>query len=153
MSKLPPFHLALPVNDLKKAAWFYGDVLGCPMGRRSDRWIDFDLHGHQIVAQLVDKNDPFWQCCMPSNGVSDHQVPASHFGLILPDRKSWLASAKRFQSAAIDFLITPHTRFAGEAGEQGTFFVKDPAGNALEFKYFANSKEIFSPFADQKTSP
>jgi len=148
----PPFHLALPVNDLEKAAWFYGEILGCPMGRRSERWIDFDLHGHQIVAQLVDKNDPFWQRAMPTNSVSGHQVPAAHFGLILPDRKVWLDTARRFQSAGVDFLVPPHTRFAGKAGEQGTFFVKDPTGNALEFKYFANPGEIFAPFEDQKPS-
>jgi uncharacterized protein len=146
----PRFHLALPVNDLEKAEWFYGEVLGCPVGRRSKRWIDFDLHGHQLVAQLVDADDPFWQRPRPTNLVSGHQVPAGHFGLILPDRSDWLASAQRFQSAKIDFLIAPHTRFTGEAGEQGTFFVYDPADNALEFKYFANPKEIFTPFKSEK---
>src|ERR1700734_4212202 len=53
MSERPRFHLAFPVRDLSEARAFYGDLLGCPEGRSSDDWVDFDLFGHQIVAHLA----------------------------------------------------------------------------------------------------
>lgn len=48
-----PFHLAFPVHDLEAARAFYGGLLGCPEGRSSPEWIDFDLYGHQVVAHLA----------------------------------------------------------------------------------------------------
>ena len=52
-----PFHLAFPVTDLNTTRSFYKDVLQCNIGRSSDKWIDFDMFGHQVVAHLVEEND------------------------------------------------------------------------------------------------
>ncbi len=127
----PRFHLAFPVDDLAAARVFYGGLLGCPEGRSSEHWIDFDLLGHQIVAHLAPD-----ECRDASVGAVDGKaVPVRHFGLIL-DWTDWEDLGTRLRSAGSDFIIEPYIRFAGEPGEQGTFFVRDPAGNALEFKTF-----------------
>ncbi|MEM8986590.1 MAG: VOC family protein [Pseudomonadota bacterium] len=136
--RFPPFHLAFPVDDLAAAERFYVDQLGCAIGRRSDRWIDFNFFGHQITAH----HSPDEVRAAKTNKVDGQNVPVRHFGAILsPD--AWRALADRLQASEIDFLIEPQTRFSGEPGEQGTFFVQDPAGNGLEFKCFADMAQVF----------
>ena len=136
---LSPFHLAFPVRDLEEARKFYAGLLGCPTGRESSEWIDFDLYGHQIVAHLAPD-----ECTdAATNPVDGEAVPVRHFGLILaPD--DWRALADRLTAAGADFIIAPQTRFAGGPGEQSTLFVRDPSGNALEFKAFADEAMIFA---------
>ena len=136
---LRPFHLAFPVHDLAAARAFYGDVLRCAEGRSSDRWIDFDLAGHQIVAHL----DPDAKPVAVANEVDGHHVPVPHFGVVLtmPD---WHAMADRVRAAGVPFGIEPHVRFRGQPGEQATMFFRDPSGNALEFKAFADDSMIFA---------
>lgn len=136
---LSPFHLAIAVDDLKAAEAFYGDLLGCPRGRRSDEWIDFDFFGHQLVTHLA----PSECAAAATNGVDGHQVPVRHFGIVMAP-KDWETLADKLARAGADFLIEPNTRFKGEPGEQGTFFIRDPAGNALEFKCFADMNRLFA---------
>lgn len=139
MSNLTPFHLAIPVDDLEAAEAFYGDVLGCARGRRSDRWIDFNFFGHQLVAHL----SPEAGGRAETNPVDGEDVPVRHFGVVLsPD--DWKRLAARLEKAGARFLIAPTLRFKGEAGEQGTFFIRDPAGNALEFKCFNDLRQLFA---------
>ncbi len=139
MSTLTPFHLAFPVDDLDAARHFYGNVLGCPEGRSSDRWIDFDLFGHQIVTHLTDAP----RAKPTGNGVDGHHVPVPHFGVVLTP-EAWDALAARVKAHDIAFVIEPYTRFKGETGEQSTMFFLDPAGNALEFKAFADMEQLFA---------
>lgn len=136
----PRFHLAFPVRDLSSTRTFYGTLLGCLEGRSSDTWIDFDFFGHQIVAHL-DTSPSFGE--ISTSQVDGKNVPQRHFGLILewPD---WEALADRLRSAELAFIIEPYIRFEGEAGEQGTFFICDPSGNALEFKTFRDEAQIFA---------
>jgi uncharacterized protein len=136
---LRPFHLAFPVHDLDAARAFYGGVLGCGEGRSSDAWIDFDLYGHQIVAHL----DEAARSAAMTNSVDGHDVPVPHFGIVLtmPD---WEALAQRLSEAGTLFGIAPHVRFKGQAGEQATMFFRDPSGNALEFKAFADDAMLFA---------
>lgn len=135
----PRFHLAFPVDDLSAARAFYGELLGCAEGRSSEAWVDFDLFGHQIVAHLAPE-----ECAHAKTGAVDgKQVPVRHFGLIL-EWADWEALADRMKAAGRDFIIEPYVRFAGEPGEQGTFFVRDPAGNALEFKTFRDDSQVFA---------
>ena len=135
----PVFHLAFPVDDLEAARGFYGDLLGCPEGRSSDRWIDFDLHGHQIVAHLA----PDAVRARASNAVDGEDVPVPHFGLVL-GMGEWRELAERLEAAETDFVIAPTVRFQGEPGEQATMFLLDPAGNALEFKAMADPAKLFA---------
>ena len=139
MAELPPFHLAFPVDDLAAARAFYGGLLGCREGRSSERWVDFDFHGHQIVAHLVDRPPGG----APTNPVDGEDVPVPHFGLVLPPAE-WRALADRLTAAGTRFIIAPTIRFAGEPGEQSTMFLTDPAGNALEFKAFADPAQLFA---------
>lgn len=134
-----PFHLAFPVHDLAAARAFYGELLGCREGRSSDRWIDFDLYGHQIVAHLSDDARPV----EASNPVDGHDVPVPHFGVVLT-MDDWQALADRLTAAGVRFGIEPHLRFKGEVGEQATMFFRDPSGNALEFKAFADDTMLFA---------
>jgi hypothetical protein len=134
-----PFHLAFPVHDLGAARRFYGGLIGCPEGRSSDRWIDFDLYGHQIVAHL----DEGARAADVSNPVDGHDVPVPHFGVVLT-MADWHALADRLTAAGIAFGIEPHIRFKGQVGEQATMFFCDPSGNALEFKAFADDTMLFA---------
>lgn len=137
---LTPFHIAFPVDDLDTARAFYGGVLGCAEGRSSADWIDFDLFGHQIVAHRVATGARAPRAAAPVDG---HDVPVPHFGVVLPPAR-WRALAERVEAAGIAFLVAPHTRFAGQPGEQSTMFFLDPAGNALEFKAFADMGRLFA---------
>ncbi|MEO5938950.1 MAG: VOC family protein [Sphingomonas sp.] len=136
---LRPFHLAFPVHDLAAARAFYGNTLGCAEGRSSDSWIDFDLFGHQIVAHL----DPAATPVAVENTVDGHDVPVPHFGVVLT-MTDWQLLADRVAAAGVAFGIAPHIRFAGQAGEQATMFFRDPSGNALEFKAFADDAMLFA---------
>ena len=133
-----PFHLAFPVDNLEKTREFYTKVLGCKEGRSSERWIDFDMYGHQVVAHLVDSVDS-----VDTNPVDGDDVPASHFGVIL-ESEEWSQLSKNLQASNIVFIIEPHTRFRGQPGEQSTMFFIDPCGNALEFKAFKSDEMIFA---------
>ncbi|WP_114521521.1 VOC family protein [Altererythrobacter sp. ZODW24] len=136
---IPPFHLAFPVNDLAAARKFYGEMMGCPEGRSSDQWIDFNFYGHQIVTHLAEGNGDDGY----SNPVDGHNVPVPHFGVIL-DLKSWRDLAAKLEAADITFVIEPHIRFEGQPGEQATMFFRDPSGNALEIKAFADMASLFA---------
>jgi len=135
----PPFHLAFPVDDLAAARRFYGDLLGCPEGRSSDRWIDFDLRGHQIVAHLA----PEAAQRRARNPVDGEDVPVPHFGLVLA-MDEWKALAGRLRAGGVEFVIEPTIRFEGQPGEQATMFLLDPAGNALEFKAMDEAANLFA---------
>ncbi|MCP4921478.1 MAG: VOC family protein [Proteobacteria bacterium] len=133
-----PFHLALPVHDLDAARGFYGGLLGCAEGRSAPRWIDFDFFGHQLSAHLVDDQD-----AVAHNEVDGDAVPARHFGVVLI-WSDWEALGARLTEAGVVFRIEPKVRFRGQVGEQGTFFLDDPSGNALEFKSFQDDAMLFS---------
>lgn len=139
MTPLTPFHIAFPVDDLDAARAFYGGVIGCPEGRSADDWIDFDLYGHQIVAHLAAGERP------PAhhNPVDGHDVPVPHFGVVLT-MAQFDGLADRLKAADVAFVIPPHVRFEGQVGEQATMFFYDPAGNALEFKAFADMGQLFA---------
>ena len=137
-SVIPPFHLAFAVTDLPATRHFFEEILGCSVGRTSERWIDFNFFGHQITAHLVDGLDE-----AATNPVDGEQVPSSHFGAIL-EMAEWKALAEKLVALDTQFLIKPQIRFEGEIGEQATMFFKDPSGNALEFKAFADKSQIFA---------
>ena len=136
-----PFHIAFPVDDLAAARHFYGTVLGLPEGRSADRWIDFNLFGHQIVAHFQPKTPGAQD--RHSNAVDGHDVPIPHFGVVLT-QADWEVLASRVRAAGVPFIIEPYTRFKGEPGEQSTMFFLDPAGNALEFKAFGDLGQLFA---------
>jgi len=137
-SSIPRFHLAMPVDDLEAARHFYGEVLGLEQGRSSETWIDWNLHGHQFVTHVAPE-----RARRIHNPVDGHDVPVPHFGLILsvPEFQTF---ADRLKAAGLEFVIEPYVRFQGRAGEQWTMFFLDPAGNALEFKAFADDSQVFA---------
>ena len=134
----PRFHLAFPVRDLAEARAFYGGLLGCPEGRSSPEWVDFDFYGHQIVAHLAEPDG-----AAATNPVDGEDVPVRHFGAIL-GLPEWQALADRLTAAGTRVLIAPQVRFKGQPGEQATMFFLDPSGNALEFKAFADPAQLFA---------
>jgi extradiol dioxygenase family protein len=137
---LTPFHIAFPVDDLEAARAFYGKTLGCAEGRSSAQWIDFDLFGHQIVAHVKGRTG---ENKAHHNPVDGHDVPVPHFGVVLA-MADWERLAERLRHAGVAFVIEPYIRFKGEVGEQATMFFLDPAGNALEFKAFADMSQLFA---------
>ncbi|MDI5981689.1 VOC family protein [Amycolatopsis magusensis] len=137
-SPIPRFHLAMPVDDLAAARRFYGEVLGLEQGRSSDTWVDWNLHGHQFVTHLAGEGTR-----RIHNPVDGHDVPVPHFGLVLTVEE-FGKLADRLRAAGTEFVIEPYVRFKGEPGEQWTMFLLDPAGNALEFKAFADDSQVFA---------
>ncbi|MGJ7485789.1 VOC family protein [Variovorax sp. LT2P21] len=136
---IPPFHLAFPVHDLSAARAFYGELLGCPEGRSSPDWIDFNFYGHQIVAHLAPD-----ECANSAlSQVDGHGVPVRHFGAVL-SIPQWEALAAKLKGAGTEFVIEPYIRFKGEPGEQATMFFRDPSGNAVEIKAFASLESLFA---------
>lgn len=132
------FHLAMPVDDLAAAQEFYGTVLGLPRGRSASTWTDWNLYGHQFVTHVSPhKNQRI------HNPVDGHAVPVPHFGVILTVA-DFHDLAARLRAKDIQFEIEPYVRFEGEVGEQWTMFFYDPAGNALEFKAFADDSQVFA---------
>ena len=141
MNLIPRFHIAFPVHNLESAREFYVNILGCESGRESDSWIDFNLYGHQIVAHLSPDD------CSPvsTNSVDKDDIPCRHFGVIL-EWGQWEVLQNRIKKLEHRFLVEPKIRFKSKPGEQGTFFVNDPSGNALEFKSFKNDSMVFEKF-------
>jgi extradiol dioxygenase family protein len=135
---LRPFHVAVPVHSLTAAREFYGDLLECTEGRSAERWVDFNLYGHQVVCHQIDalaKN-------AGANRVDGEAVPVPHYGVVLnwPD---WERLADRLRSHNEQFIVEPGVRFTGEPGEQATLFIADPSGNVLEFKAMRNPDNLF----------
>jgi uncharacterized protein len=142
MPEVPRFHLAMPVDDLTAARRFYGEVLGLQQGRSAEKWVDWNLNGHQFVTHLAPARAG--QVHNPvHNPVDGHDVPVPHFGLVLTVAE-FHTLADRLRAAAVEFVIEPYVRFAGQPGEQWTMFLLDPAGNALEFKAFADDAQVFA---------
>lgn len=136
--QLQPFHLAIPVDDIKAARSFYGRLFGCPEGRSSEAWVDFDFFGHQLVVHLAARAHDAGH-----NPVDGEAVPVPHFGVVL-EWSAWHALAERLREANTTFVIAPYLRFEGKPGEQATMFLRDPAGNALEFKSFRDPAQLFA---------
>ncbi|MEO6153769.1 MAG: VOC family protein [Croceibacterium sp.] len=141
MSQLRPFHLAFPVDNLDTARAFWGETMGCPEGRSAEAWIDFDLYGHQIVAHLAP--GAVAAAAQAANAVDGHDVPVPHFGIVLT-LADWHVLAERLTSRGVAFEIEPYVRFAGQPGEQATMFFRDPSGNAIEMKAFADLGQLFA---------
>lgn len=139
MPQLPRFHLAFPVRSLAEARRFYGELLGCPEGRSSDEWVDFNFYGHQIVAHLCEPNDG----ATATNEVDGENVPVRHFGVILT-LPEWEALTQKLRAVHTRFIIEPQIRFKGQPGEQATCFFLDPSGNAIELKAFADDASVFA---------
>ncbi len=134
-----PFHLAFPVDNLESTRHFFQELLGCRIGRQTNKWIDFDFFGHQVTAHLKPEEVKPVQ----TNEVDGDSVPVRHFGAIL-EWNDWHALAEKMERANIAFIIKPHIRFKGKPGEQATMFFSDPSGNALEFKAFQDPSNVFS---------
>ena len=144
---LTPFHIAVQVRDIAEARRFYKDILGCAEGRSDPCWVDFNLYGHQFVCHLNPGLGASGKLESHFNFVDGHGVPVPHCGVVLRPAQ-WLELAERVRRAGVEFVIEPHTRFQGQAGEQSTMFFLDPSGNALEFKAFQNiESQLFA--ADQ----
>jgi len=139
-NNLSPFHLAIPVNNLNECRKFYRDVLELEEGRSSDHWADFDFFGHQLVIHVKEKNLSDENT---SNPVDGKEVPIPHFGVVL-DMETFDSFSEKLKNKNITFIIEPYTRFKGQVGEQATMFFKDPSGNALEFKAFEDSSQLFA---------
>ncbi|EDQ04947.1 hypothetical protein DSM14862_00755 [Sulfitobacter indolifex] len=135
---LTPFHLAYNVRDLDQTRAFYGDVLGCTEGRSTETWVDYSFFGHQISMHL---GEPF--ATQATGKVGEHMVPMPHLGVVL-QMDDWKALAERLKGAKVDFVIEPSLRFEGEPGEQATMFFRDPSGNPIEVKGFADMERVFA---------
>ena len=139
MTKLSPFHLAIPVHNLAACRNFYTNTLNLEEGRSSDLWVDYNFFGHQLVIHFKPKSEDD----VHTNSVDGKDVPVPHFGVVLP-WESFHQFAELLKSKGIQFIIEPYIRFEGQVGEQATMFFKDPSGNALEFIAFKDMSQLFA---------
>ena len=134
-----PFHLAFPIKDIETTKSFYSNFLGCDIGREDKKWVDFNFFGHQLSAHVkAEELDG-----VKKNSVDGKEVPVRHFGVVLP-WDEWHVLSKKLKKLKVEFIIDPYIRFNGEVGEQATMFFLDPSGNALEFKSFKDTSQIFA---------
>ena len=139
MAAMRPFHFAFFVRDLDTTRRFYAEVLGCREGRSTDGWVDFDFFGSQISAPVTGPVTPTTDA-----GVVDGvRVPMPHFGALL-QWEEFERIAGRIRQARIEFIVEPRVRYPGQPGEQMTMFLRDPSGNALEFKAFRHPEHVFT---------
>ncbi|MBJ2175484.1 VOC family protein [Aureibaculum sp. A20] len=139
MTKVQPFHIAIPVHNLAECRKFYNTVLECEEGRSSDHWVDFNFFGHQLVIHFKPKSEE----TAHTNAVDGKSVPVPHYGVVL-EWDTFQDFASKLKSKNVEFIIEPYIRFEGEIGEQATMFFLDPAGNALEFKAFKDVNQLFA---------
>jgi extradiol dioxygenase family protein len=135
---MQPFHLAFPTTDLVATRAFMTEMLGAGIGRESEKWVDYDFFGHQVTSHLIPASTD-----VAKNPVDGKQVPSFHFGVVMA-WSDWEALSERLKGLGVEFEIGPYVRFEGEVGEQGTFFVREPGGTALEFKTFKNMDQLFA---------
>ncbi|MBT8191082.1 MAG: VOC family protein [Bacteroidia bacterium] len=136
---ISPFHVAVPVHDVELARSFYRDILECQEGRSDEKWVDFNLFGHQFVIHYKEKSNEK----LHANPVDGHQVPVPHYGVVMP-WDQWHIFRDMLIEKGVKFIIEPYIRFEGQAGEQATMFFSDPSGNALEFKAFRDIEQLFA---------
>ncbi len=134
-----PFHYAFRVKDLESTIAFYHDILGCRLGDSAETWLDFDFFGHQLSAHVSTHIPPLDY----SGKVDGVSVPMPHFGCIIGP-EDFTRIKQSLQTAGVQFIIKPQTRYPGKKGEQQTMFVLDYSGNPIEFKSFTNPDEIFN---------
>ena len=135
------FHFSFAVNDLDRARRFYGELLGCPEGRKLYGRVDFNFFGHHIVAHLS-----------PDDVVGDKGsklregggTPMRHFGVVMP-LEEFDQAEKRLTDAGVDFILRPEVRQAGTVREQKLMTVRDGCGNAVEFKGLRNPADVYAP--------
>jgi hypothetical protein len=137
---LTPFHIAVQVRDINEAILFYGGLLGLKLGRRDANWVDFNMFGHQYVCHLNPGLGKDGKVELHHNSVDSNSVPVPHAGVVM-EMKDWMTFSSFLKDLEIDFIIEPHIRFEGQAGEQATMFFYDPTGNALEFKAFKDIED------------
>ena len=132
MNTAPIFHLAIPIRDIEQAKKFYAEGLGCTIGRSNAQAIIFNFFGYQVVAHLTHED------VTPQKGIYPR-----HFGLVFPQESDWLALWQKVQANDLTIYQSARVRFKDELTEHGTFFVVDPFGNLLEFKYYRHPEAIF----------
>ena len=126
------FHLAFPVQDIPTTKQYYVDGLGCGLGRENKQSVILNLYGHQLVAHVTD------EAIAPQKGVYPR-----HFGLVFTEESDWRALCDRAQAKQLQFYQQPKERFVGTPLEHRTFFLVDPFGNLMEYKYYAHASAIF----------
>ena len=134
------FHFSFAVNDLDKARKFYGELLGCPEGRKVKGRIDYNFFGHHIVAhhypdEIVGENTAKLQ--------QGGGTPVRHFGVVMPLER-FEEAEKKLKAAGVDFIMKPEVRQVGTVREQKLMTVRDGCGNAIEFKGLRNITDVYA---------
>jgi extradiol dioxygenase family protein len=134
------FHFSFAVNDMEKARRFYGELLGCPEGRKLPGRADFNFFGHHIVAHLSADDVVGEKGTKLKAGGG---TPLRHFGVVVP-LDVFETTAKRLTEAGADFISKPATRQAGTVREQMLMTCRDGCGNAVEFKGLRNVTDVYA---------
>lgn len=124
------FHLAIPTIDVLKAIEFY-TKLGARVGRQSEDWAIFDLHGMQLVVHKT------------TEAPNKASMYPRHFGFVLDSPVAFDHAYNNAKMKGLKFFQENFTRFRGEPEQHETFFLQDPSNNVIEFKFYKNKASIF----------
>ena len=94
----------------------------------------------QQMGQQGQYNQQDWPTSFPKSTIG-----IDRDGVIL-EWKDWESLQEKIKRLDYPFLVEPKIRFKSKPGEQGTFFISDPSGNALEFKTFKHDSMVFEKF-------
>ena len=122
----PILHLSVPVRDLGESKAFYVDRLGCGLGRERDHFVDVWFHGMQVTLHE-----------QPSQLLDPVATGCRHFGVTLA-RVELDALLSRLDTGGVDWVDRVSTDFPGTPQEQTKAKIRDPSGNVIELKSYAD---------------
>ena len=133
------FHFSFAVDNIDRARAFYGDLLGCPEGRKLTGRADFNFFGHHIVAHLAPED------VVGDKGrkLSGDATPLRHFGVVTT-LEDFQKIADNLVKGGADFINKPDIRQKGTVREQMLMTVRDGCGNAIEFKGLKNVADVYN---------
>jgi extradiol dioxygenase family protein len=130
-------HIAIPVWSIEDTRYFYGEILGCPEGRLSDKRVDFDFFGQHLVAHVASNR-------LKSESAIEKTFEehlSRHIGVII-DMTEWRRIARRLEGKKLNHIVPPEIKNEGTDNEEGFIFMMDPANNTVEFKGFDNPSKL-----------
>lgn len=126
------FHLAIPARDLGEAEHFYNRLLGCQVARRYPDRVTINFFGDQLVCHLA-----------PDEPEPEPKLYPRHFGVTFRDKADFAALLRLVELRKVPVFQQVQLRFEGTAEEHSTVVLRDPTGNLLEFKHYADPRMIY----------
>ena len=134
----PVVHIAIPCRGLDEAVAFYGELLGCRIGRRHADHVLVDFYGHQLVCHVSpDGIDP------------EPRMYPRHFGVAFRTREAWQELLDRMRAKdapRLAVLRSMRAAFQTELKREGAETLSDDACVAVLRRLAKQRKESIDAF-------